>query len=1547
MSETLLEAGAVLPGPSRDAALDDVTARSYRHPVLDGRVVVRLVGAAVGPAEDLTMEFLGFAPATEPVPVGHGQRRALGFPAWALVHDPANGRHALALVKEMEKLARTARSKPGNAKDGYDGLAVRLGAAAPQFLPTFWEQAGRAFIAADNPRMAGTCFTAARRAEQVHGLVIDEDRVRDVHLEFAFAGALTAAMLTEYTRGVVGRRTPAEAYDLVKTLALRRVAGGLPPHASIAADLARLARAAGLDPEREADAVVTQLLTYPATVRARLSVWKAYRPALVRLGRRDSAVRARLLEIFPEPADEADITDQWLELLEATGAAADLATGPATRWLERFLGRRRPWRRHVGRNVRLLTLVERLIPRLVAEGGVRMATSSHVDVDVLDLCLAGGVPAEVDGFHLIWWVQDEEPGRRELTAIAADPRLRPQLREAVRSALSSLRNGEALTSPALPQRTLEQLAGAAGIRDVLVELLAEQCGRAGGGTVAGLDADLTELAPLWSPAGMAYAPDGFRQLLDVDLAAVLARTLRAGQLAELCWPAYEAAAKQKKNIRIGTAWPELVVHDDVSAHVITPDDRSVEHHFRYPGAGHPQAPAGFPYTFCMYVDGDLLMSWHGQGGMAAHWTSRPADLLDVDWPPGTTRWGEPRMPLPVPGGGVTTGVAPVHAGDARGPGEALQLAGDGQAYWRYEYVSGEQEWRWREFDPGTGNGGRVSMPAFFAAAAGGRLVGGSCALRPAPPEFAGSPLGWQDGLVGWRTTVTTDGVEIGEGVDGRRVTFAGRPGRRDSLVGAVTLPGAPAPLPVTQAGSHLSLWTADGEFPLATHVGGSPTLPPLLWWHALRTRDAAGSAALRAIDDRTAAALLAVDDTVTGTVAVQQAAEANVAAHLPAVTDPVLRSRIAEVVARAVQMRRRIAEIPRHLDARPDPAARPLPPITDEELEQAWDGLCEESRRYYFTTSRYNLLEHARMVGALLGAGTETAVPSVNHDWTSLLAGLGGVAFRAASPVTGDADRAALAAFLAVVDGTPLSGDDPPLRVLELLQDETAVEELEVHRDGAQVTVLFPAVRYFNTPGKSLRRNAVQVAAGGAFSLPDGTALEGETRPSGRLGGARLRAFRTLLAERGPAPWRPEAVGALTAATGMSRAEAALLLAGMPGVAKREANFLTAAQRAVLGVAVAQARVARAGLQALTSRQRLALLDAAMPADPADLWDHGPDVAALADEWIHLYGRRVAVPEDLVAALARVTDDFVAAPLLQAIAAPGPGDWLSTDGRSETGRYGYPSTACDEGEAFDQYYLTAVGVALPWLAYHLRWDDPLRAALPEALRLVRDRLRNPDLLVGSGAHDAGKRPEAGPALVDGDGVSDWVTHHLAPAGLDGGDDPALGFIDDETATALRTLLSDWIDQVVATPDGAVGAPHDPRVSAPHLVDEVCDRYGLDAEAAAYYLQVLALPDPTDKAVQAWNGWKPAQLRRAREALLAADLLVAAKRERAGRGAFLPGGWQPAKPPRMPLETWKQPLYADAGGWQLVTRPLPQLFAAAWARIVAGDVPRYRDLEEKR
>ncbi|GLW27514.1 hypothetical protein [Actinoplanes regularis] len=1557
MSGKLLDAGAILPGPPTDAGQDVMTARCYRHPVLDGRTTVRLVGATVGPAEDLSMEFLGFTGAVMPVEVGHGRRLALGFPAWALVHDPANGRHALALVKEMEKLARMARHKPGNARDGYGELAERLGAAAPQLLPTFWEQAGRAFLAAENQRMAGSCFTEARRAEQVHGLAVDEDRVRDVHLEFALAGGLTATMLAAYAREVVARRPPAEAYELVRNLSLRRVAGGLPPHVSMAADLARLARAAGRNPDREAEEVVALLLTYPATARSHPSVWKSLRKILIRLGKRDATVRARLLEISPEPPGwRTDVREQWLELLEATGAAADL-TSPAPgavsagRWLERFL------KLHgEGRNARLIALVERMTDRLRAEGGVRISGYTlGVDLDVLDVCRAAGVPVDIGdvrrahGFKVDEWADDEGPGRRDLAAVAADPQLRPLLRAGVRSALGKLRDDGSLTSAPMPAELMMAAFGAAGVRAVLAELIGDLTGQAGTSTVAGLHKILIELAPLWSSTAIEFAPDAFGLLTGVDMPAVLARTLRAGQLAELTWPAYERAAQRLQQIDVGVAWPELVLHDERSAQVISPDGQVAEHVFRFDWAGRRYAPNRWWSRFgCLFADGELLVYWHGDNGQVGYWSSRPDDLIEGEWQfhPAQGWW---RPPLPVPGGGSTTGSLPMHAGDARivSP-EGYGVAGDGQAFWRREPVDPDaphwrRELRWREFDPRTGQGGRVSLPAFFAAAGDG-LDPDYSSLRPVPAEFADSPLGVRDGLAGWRVTRSPEGVPTAEGIDGRTAATLIGPHRTpgETPIGAVSLPGSTAALPVTLPNSTVRVWTADGAHLLDEQKISTGTLPPFAWWHAMRARDEAGSAALRSLDEDTAAALLTVDDAVTGAKALREAVTANLVAHLPGITDATLRARVAEVVTQVVRMRRRIAEISRQLGRRP---RRDLPRITDNALTTAWDGLGDLEPAHYRSMpgEQCLFLEQIVAVGEWLArpdGADPVQIPSVGATWASLLAGLGAVALRAASPATSDEDRTALAGLLATIAGTPLDGEAAPLRIVRVDQDGMVDGAVDWHRDGTRLTVVFPPEGYHHSynPGGRWQRDVIQLAPDGVFTLPPSPVLyERESvRPSGRLAGERLRAFLTLLAERGPAPWRPSSAEALAEATGMTRAEAVLLLAGLPGVARWEATFLSTEQRRLLGLTGPHATLGREAVQGLSHRERVALLDAAMPTDPVALWEHGPDVAAIAEKWIALRGRRVAVPEELVAGLARVVDRSLAPALLRAVAAPAPGDCLTTDGPAPDGTV-----------PFDADHLPAAAIALPWLAYQLTWDDPLRAALPEALRLVRERLRNPNLRVGEGWYRVAARPDAGPALVDTYNYDGHVTVSLVPAELSGLDDPAIGLVDDETAVALRILLSTSIEEAVATPEGASGDPRDPRICLPTLVDEVRERYRLDGDAAAYYLQLLALPDPADKAVRAWNGWTSTELRRAQQALIDAGLVVTAKRERAGRPVFLPGGWQAARAPHLPVETWKLAMYQELDRVRLVVSSLPLLFRTAWGRITDGDVPRYHDLEENR
>ena len=185
----------------------------------------------------------------------------------------------------------------------------------------------------------------------------------------------------------------------------------------------------------------------------------------------------------------------------------------------------------------------------------------------------------------------------------------------------------------------------------------------------------------------------------------------------------------------------------------------------------------------------------------------------------------------------------------------------------------------------------------------------------------------------------------------------------------------------------------------------------------------------------------------------------------------------------------------------------------------------------------------------------------------------------------------------------------------------------------------------------------------------------------------------------------------------------------------------------------------------------------------------------------------------------------------------------------------------------------------------------------------------------------------------------WRTLFTGKLGeLRPGDSPK--WLDQQT---IRALTEGHMDELIAdlqqTPDqeaAAPGNPYDPCVSAPNLVTQVADTLGIPQDSARYFLQIAALPNPTDKNVRAWNGWKPKQLTNAATPLVERGLVVQENR-RAGRTRFLPGDWLP-KTKLMPLmEEAKTPLYLiwNTPKPQPVVRgcpplvPLPVLFHQAW------------------
>lgn len=143
----------------------------------------------------------------------------------------------------------------------------------------------------------------------------------------------------------------------------------------------------------------------------------------------------------------------------------------------------------------------------------------------------------------------------------------------------------------------------------------------------------------------------------------------------------------------------------------------------------------------------------------------------------------------------------------------------------------------------------------------------------------------------------------------------------------------------------------------------------------------------------------------------------------------------------------------------------------------------------------------------------------------------------------------------------------------------------------------------------------------------------------------------------------------------------------------------------------------------------------------------------------------------------------------------------------------------------------------------------------------------------------------------------------------------------------------------------------PMNSVPQLVEQCAQQLGVDQLAATLYLQLLALPDPTTSNIKTWNQWTTKQFQSAVAPLMEQQLVVQAKRERAGREYFLPGGWEALKAPNLPLETWKLTLYGYEntdplrGGTAERIVPLgsvASLFQQAWKRWLDGERPAYAE-----
>ncbi|MER6140398.1 hypothetical protein ABT174_10095 [Streptomyces sparsogenes] len=602
-------------------------------------------------------------------------------------------------------------------------------------------------------------------------------------------------------------------------------------------------------------------------------------------------------------------------------------------------------------------------------------------------------------------------------------------------------------------------------------------------------------------------------------------------------------------------------------------------------------------------------------------------------------------------------------------------------------------------------------------------------------------------------------------------------------------------------------------------------------------------------------------------------------------------------------------------------------------------------------------------------------------SWARFIGRIGAVALRAAAPSTREERRERLLALLEFWAESPFADPAARLRTGVVRLAEGAPEAVRDER-GAAV-----AVGWAGSDG----RRFVELRTGEAEPPSLGTVEEVREVPRGWGGAEQLRRLVGLVRERGPAPWDPKAVGVLGEGTGLGRAAASLALAGL--LERSYVPFLDAHEREVLRLKVAEAEDGASELARLTALERLELLADVLPEDPAELWEPGGMRAVaerLAEAWRARRGRRTAVPRRTLDAvvelgLLRLSAAEFCAAFTHPEAEPGldaPLDtWIKnsehgpllTDARWDVVRF--------------RERLHTVVPHLSWVYAGLPAGDPVRDGAPGLVRLLLERLAHPGLLLRAGRPAAGVgrtvadlherfgfRPYAGPERLDVASIDDGLT-----VVTDGAVDrrgyqspPTLYFRPayhgaDERSRTLAAAISDsggslddlplveWLRgpacariveriESAALPAGAYES--NPAASAPEVVARVAGSLGVEEDPAALYLQLLALPAPTDRNVRAWNGWKADRHQKAAAVLVERGLVVEDKRPRAGRKVFLPGEWIHAKKPYQPMEAWKAELIGVRRSYNgrlenplpLPTRTLPELFAHAWALVENGSGP---------
>ncbi|QEU91834.1 hypothetical protein [Streptomyces kanamyceticus] len=994
------------------------------------------------------------------VALPHQANSSTVYVDWVRAHDPAALSAAEDLADKVRDDLRGAYEKPGQA---MGVLELRAGRLPSAHLPWFWDMVGHRFCGT-SARYAGKAYGLARRAEKEHRLPLDTTYQVANALLYAREGALPSKEMGAHQRALAAALPGASAHqEFVRFLdAWSGSSAGL--GADLVTRLRASARGAGLGVAEEAR-VLGDVLRRAAGKSVPDALFDAAARVFAASGEPlDDSLSGELWGIFP--GNDTDGA-AWLRMLDACGAVDAVTAGRAVPvgglagWLERFAAAY-AYRRAGGGGIRrqqmpveVLHLVDRIAPRLRGESrDVRLhrtkwSSYTGLDADLLDACLAAGVPVHDPGerVRLTYW---GERSHRDLKALAGDPVFGPRLEGTVHA---RVRRGTAVAL--LPDNE--------GISAEVHERVERLLKEVRGGGVAGADEALRELGEVLDRPTVAALGGLEEALAGLDLVGPLARALRGGLVEEFGWPALEEALAEfpeGEALSVTSTWPVLTVYSRERAIAVD--------HERRRAAGEFTLPEDATMHSVHYAGGRFLVGWSVKDVMPlvsqAFWTDRPQDVFRPEDPLGMVPFGgsiDGALGFQfesADGQGRYDGQRIMRPGDRCGIADHEQQLSDGSRYWGSSIFGNEGHRRggrdaWARFDPATGErgeqGGLPDFPGAPAAPAtekGLALDPDEISLAALPPGAGASPLGQAGRLVGCRVLFHTGDPEktrryVVEGIDGRRARFRiTRQGQTPWGILRMPEGGEDGVLAETDrvrchsADDGSLLWELPGfpdkdwlrmrraapglEKQDRLHTAERLPAPPPAFWHFLSPRDPASSKALRAATEDTARALL--------DAARREEAECAVRAELARVLPGVTEARIADAVVRtalrAADILRRRAELSRLVDIMraPSPVALRVQ-VPDSDLKAALRAVITEPWGHApaptgpTAATLTALAADGRYLRGEIDDDTRRlSTPAPPADWTPLLGHTDAVSWRAATEATPDAERAALAELLRV-----------------------------------------------------------------------------------------------------------------------------------------------------------------------------------------------------------------------------------------------------------------------------------------------------------------------------------------------------------------------------------------------------------------------------------------------------------------------------------------------------------------------------------------------------